>query len=112
MFDGLRAVAPWGQRSFFGGYFESLNLSIIFLDVAFIFGFWAGVVLLCLGRDWLVGWMTLWTLPGLAINGLSVYAFQRRQEGAVIALVFQTLQSLCSLAGYAQAALQKPLRWK
>lgn len=122
MFDGLRAVAPWGQRSFFGGYFESLNLSIIFLDVAFIFGFWARVVLLCLGRDWLVGWMTLWTLPGLAINGLSVYAFQRRQEGAVIAhsavgllcfaLAFQTLQSLCSLAGYAQAALQKPLRWK
>lgn len=122
MFDGLRAVAPWGQQSFFGGYFESLNLSIIFLDVAFIFGFWVGMVLLCLGHDWLVGWMTLWTLPGLAINGLSVYAFQRRQAGAVIthsvlgllcfALAFQTVQSLCSLAGYAQAALQKPLRWK
>ena len=61
MFDGLRAVAPWGQRSFFGGYFESLNLSIIFLDVAFIFGFWAGVVLLCLGRDWLVGCCLLYT---------------------------------------------------
>lgn len=122
MFDGLRAVAPWRQSTFFGGYFESLNLSIVFLDVTFIFGFWAGVVLLLLGKDWLVGWMTLCTLPGLAINGWSVCAFQRRQAGASIRhsvsgllcflLAFQTLQSLCALAGYAQAALRKPLRWK
>lgn len=28
MFDGLRAVRPWQQKSFFAGYFESLNLSI------------------------------------------------------------------------------------
>lgn len=121
MFDGLRAVAPWRQESFYGGYFESLNVSIVFLDIAFIFGFWVGAALLLLGRNWLVGWMTLCTLPGLAVSGLSVYAFQRRQEGAVIrqsavgllcfVLVFQTLQSLCALAGYAQALLQKPLRW-
>lgn len=122
MFDGLHAVPPWKQRSFFGGYFESLNLSIIFLDVAFIFGFWAGVLLLLLGRNWLVGWMTLCTLPALAINGWSVYAFQRRQGNLMItqsvlgmigfALVFQSLQSLCALVGYGQALLQRPIRWK
>ena len=122
MFDGLRAVKPWRQSSFFGGYFESLNVSIVLLDVTFIFGFWVGVALLCMGLNWFVGWMTLWTLPALLAGAASVYAFQRRQEGIVIRqsvlgaacflAFFQTLQSLCSLLGYAQAALQRPLRWK
>lgn len=122
MFDGLRAVMPWRQRSFFSGYFESVNVSIVFLDLAFIFGFWVGVVLLCFGLSWFVGWMTLWMLPALLVNAWSVYVFQRKQEGIVIRhsamgllcflAVFQTLQSLCSLAGYAQAALHRPLSWK
>ena len=122
MFDGLRAVRPWQQKSFFAGYFESLNLSIIVLDVTFIFGFWVGVLLLCMGMDWFVGWMTLWMLPTLLITAVSVYVFQRRQEGVVIRhsamgalcflLLFQTIQSFCSLAGYAQAALKRPLSWK
>ena len=122
MFDGLRAVRPWRQNGFFGGYFESVNVSIVFLDLAFIFGFWAGVVLLCFGRSWFVGWMTLWMLPALLVNAWSVYAFQRGQEGIVIRhsvmgilcffVAFQTLQSLCSLIGYAQAALRRPLSWK
>lgn len=122
MFDGLRAIAPWKQRSFFAGYFEALNLSILLLDAAFIFGFWVGVILLLLGRAWLVGWMTLCMLPGLAISGWSFYAFQRRQDGVVIKqsavgmlcfiLAFQTVQSLCALTGYAQALLQAPIRWK
>lgn len=90
--------------------------------MAFIFGFWVGVALLCVGLNWFVGWMTLLVLPALLANALSVYAFQRRQEGIVIQqsvlgaacflAFFQTLQSLCSLLGYAQAALQRPLRWK
>lgn len=106
----------------FAGYFESLNLSIIVLDVTFIFGFWVGVLLLCMGMDWFVGWMTLWMLPALLIMAVSVYVFQRRQEGAIIRhsamgalcflLLFQTIQSFCSLAGYAQSALKRPLSWK
>lgn len=122
MFDGLRAVRPWQQKSFFAGYFESLNLSIIVLDVTFIFGFWVGVLLLCMGMNWFVGWLTLWMLPALLITAVSVYVFQRRQEGVVIRhsamgalcflLLFQTIQSFCSLAGYAQAALKRPLSWK
>lgn len=122
MFDGLRAVKPWRQASFFGGYFESLNVSIVFLDVTFLFGFWVGVVLLCLGWNWFVGWMTLWMLPGMLINASSVCRFQRRQEGVTIrhsavgmicfAALFQTVQSLCSLLGYAQALAHKPIRWK
>ena len=122
MFDGLRAVAPWGQASFYSGYFESVNISIILLDLAYVFGFLAGIVMLLLGFNWLVGWMTLLTLPAFFICAASVYRFQRRLPGIAIrhslsgfigfVLVFQAIQSISSLRGYLQAALSRRLNWK
>ena len=72
------ALSPWGQTSFYSGYFESVNISIILLDLAYVFGFPAGIVMLLLGFNWLVGWMTLLTLPAFFICAASVYRFQRR----------------------------------
>ena len=63
MLEGLRAVAPWKQHSFFAGYFETLCASTIFLDLAYVFGFMAGVVLLFFGLAWFVGWITLLLIP-------------------------------------------------
>lgn len=76
MFDGLRSVAPWKQASFYGGYFESVNVSIIFLDLAYVFVFLPGIVLFFLGFDWLVGWMTLLTLPAFFIARQALIAFK------------------------------------
>lgn len=122
MFDGLRSVAPWKQASFYGGYFESVNVSIIFLDLAYVFVFLPGIVLFFLGFDWLVGWMTLLTLPAFFICAASVYQFQRRLPGITIrhslsgfigfVLVFQAIQSISSLCGYLQAVLSRRLNWK
>ncbi len=122
MFEGLRAVKPWQQPGVFGGYFEALNLSIVYLDLAYTGGFLVGVVLALMGMPWLVGLMTLLTLPLVGMGMYSVYRFQTRIPtlrvrnsawGLVCFLVvFQPVQSLCSLRGYAQALTRRRLAWK
>lgn len=122
MFEGLHAVRPWRQSSLYAGYFEALNASIVYLDLAYVFGFLGGTLLALTGATWFVGWMTLLTLPGLIAGSASVYAFQRgiravRVRHSALGLacffaLFQPIQSLCSLAGYAQALTRCRTAWK
>ena len=122
MFEGLHAVKPWQQPTLYGGYFEALNLSILYLDLAYVFGFLAGAALALLGMPWLVGCATLLTLPALEVSMASVYIFQRRVAGIHVknsmagllcfAVLFQPVQSLCSLDGCARALLGCRVRWK
>lgn len=122
MIEGLRAVRPWGQPAASSGYFEALNLSIFFLDWAYVFGFLVGVVLALLGMPWFVGWLTLLTLPALLISSASVYRFQSKIPAVRIqnsfcgficfVLFFQAIQSVCSLTGYLAALTKHALAWK
>ena len=122
MFEGLAAVKPWSQPDAFAGYFETLNLSIVWLDLAYIFGFVPGVALALLGMPWLAGWLTLLVLPLMLIGTVSVCRFQRRlpemeaRGGAwgflLFVLVFQVVQSACSLWGYAAALTRRGIDWK
>ena len=122
MFEGLHAVRPWRQPSLYAGYFEALNTSIVYLDLTYVFGFLGGALLALTGATWFVGWMTLLTLPGLIAGSASVYAFQRgiravRVQHSALGLLcflalFQPIQSLCSLAGYAQALTRRRIAWK
>ena len=64
----------------------------------------------------------LLTLPALAVGMASGYIFQRRVAGVHVknsmagllcfAVLFQPVQSLCSLDGYARALLGCRLNWK
>lgn len=122
MFEGLAAVKPWSQPDAFAGYFETLNLSIVWLDLAYIFGFVPGVALALLGMPWLAGWLTLLVLPLMLIGTASVCRFQRRlpemeAKGSawgflLFVLVFQVVQSACSLWGYAAALTRRGIDWK
>lgn len=81
-----------------------------------------GVVLALLGMPWLAGWITLLVLPLMLIATSSVCRFQRRlpemeAKGSVwgfvvFVLVFQTVQSACSLWGYAAALTRRGIDWK
>lgn len=122
MLEGLRAVKPWQQAAMCSGYFETLNVSILYLDLAYVFGFLAGVILALLGWPLLVGWLTLLVLPLTLIGIFSVYDFQRRIPAVHIRhsllgflcylVLFQPVQSLCSLTGYWQALTGRRLHWK
>lgn len=121
MFEGIAAIRPWQQPSFAGGYFETLNLSIVYLDLAYVFGFLAGVILSVFGITWFVGWQTLLLFPAVMINVISVYMFQRKTAGQFATsklgflcflVLFQPIQSVCSLIGYAKALLKRKIIWK
>lgn len=121
MFEGISAVKPWHQPSFAGGYFEALNLSIVYLDLAYVFGFLIGIGLSLFGLSWFVGWQTLLLFPTLLINVISIYLFQKKivknfatsKIGFVcFLLLFQPIQSVCSLIGYVQALANRKIIWK
>ena len=61
MLEGLGEVPPWRQGSAFSRYFEWVNLSVVWLDLAFLFGFVPGVLLAAMGYWYLVGLLTLFT---------------------------------------------------
>lgn len=62
MLEGLSAVPPWKQGTAFSRYFTFLNLSIIYIDLAFLFGFIPGVIFALAGYYYLAGFLTLFTV--------------------------------------------------
>ena len=58
MLEGLREVPPWRQRGY-ARYFTSVNMSIGYLDLVYLFGFVPGVILALFGYYYLVGLLTV-----------------------------------------------------
>lgn len=120
LFEGLRAVKPWQQPSLYGGYFQALSLSVVYLDLAYVFGFLAGVALA--GLPYFVGWLTLLLLPGVLVTLAGTYRFQKHIPMVSFhnswtgffgfLLLFQPIQSICSLWGYARALAGRAPAWK
>lgn len=120
MLEGLREVPPWRQRGC-TRYFTSVNLSIIYLDLAYLFGFVPGVILALLGYPWLVGLLTVFTAFVGALCFFSVYRYQQRLNipfrdtvgGFVLFLFFfQLVQSTASLHGYLSHLTGRTQSWK
>lgn len=120
MLEGLREVPPWRQRGY-ARYFTSVNLSIIYLDLAYLFGFVPGVILALLGYCYLVGLLTLFTALVGALFFWTVYRYQKRLGipfkntvfGFVLFLLFfQLVQSTASLNGYLCHIMGKKGEWK
>ena len=122
LFEGLRAVKPWQQPSLYGGYFQALSLSVVYLDLAYVFGFLAGVALALAGLPYFVGWLTLLLLPGVLVTLAGTYRFQKHIPMVSFhnswtgffgfLLLFQPIQSICSLWGYARALTGRAPAWK
>lgn len=109
MLEGLSAVPPWRQGSFFACWFESINPLVIVLDLAYLTGFVPGVILALHGVYWFVGALTLLMLAFNLLIYLTMYAYQRSLKipfcdslaGSVCFLLFfQFFQSAAALNGY------------
>ncbi len=121
MLEGFSTVKPWKQGSCFSKYFTFINLLIIYLDVAYLFGFVPGVLLAMLGYYYFVGCLTILALLVSVILYLSVYYFQRKLnipfENSCIGflfflLFFQVIQSSAALHGYVTRILRGKEVWK
>ncbi len=98
-----------------------MNLSIIYLDLAYLFGFVPGVILALFGYCYLVGLLTLFTALVGALFFWTVYRYQKRLGipfkntvfGFVLFLLFfQLVQSTASLNGYLCHIMGKKGEWK
>ncbi len=121
MLEGLCDVPPWRQGNIFSRHFAFVNLSVIYLDLAFMFGFIPGVILAFLGYYYLVGFPTLITLGLCILLYYSVYLYQKNLKipfkNSLLGLIcfllfFQPVQSMAALHGYFIRLLQKKGEWK
>ena len=121
MLEGLSTVRPWQQGSIYSRYFSLVNLSVIWLDLAFLFGFVPGLLLAALGYFYLAGCLTLTTLAVCLVFFLSTYLYQKQLHipfynsvwGFVWFLaVFQMIQSTAAIHGYLLRLLHRKGEWK
>ncbi len=121
MIEGLTSVPPWRQGSSCARYFAFVNLSIIYLDFAFLFGLIPGVVLAAFGYFYFAGFLTLFTVAINLLLFLSMYLYQRKLGipfqnsffGFVCFLLFfQAIQSTAALHGYLIRLLHRKGEWK
>lgn len=121
MLEGLSAAPPWKQGSGFSRYFTWVNLSVIYLDLTFLFGFIPGVILAVLGYPYLAGWLTLFTVAVCVLLFLAMYLYQKKLRipfqnslwgFMCFLLCFQTVQSIAALHGYLIRLLRRKGEWK
>lgn len=98
-----------------------MNLSIIYLDLAYLFGFVPGVILALFGYCYLVGLLTVFTALVGALCFWTVYRYQKRLDipfkntlfGFILFLFFfQLVQSTASLHGYLSHLAGRRQNWK
>ncbi len=121
MLEGFSAVKPWKQGSFYSKYFTMINVLIVYLDIAYLFGFIPGVFLALFGYYYFVGYLTVVALIVSIILYLSVYYFQKKLnipfENSYIGFIsflifFQVIQSSAALHGYVTRLIKGKEVWK
>lgn len=121
MLEGLSSVPPWKQPKVFSRYFTRVNLSVLYLDLAFLFGLIPGVLLALLGYFYLAGPLTLFTIAVCILLFLSMYFYQKKLKFPIqnsfwgfvcFVLFFQAIQSTAALQGYLIWLLHRKREWK
>ena len=109
MMEGLSEVPPWKQSGKYPRHFVLVNLSVIYLDVAFLLGMIPALVLALFGYYYLAGILTLLSLAVSALLFFTMYKYQKNLKipfrdslfGFVCFLLFfQAIQSAAAVHGY------------
>lgn len=121
MLEGFSHVKPWQQDSGYSRFFTYVNLSVIYLDLAFLFCFIPGIAFALSGYYFFIGFLTLLALAVSVIQFLSVYVYQKKLgipfQNSIIGFVcfllfFQLIQSTAALHGYATHLTKGKGDWK
>lgn len=121
MLEGLGTVPPWKQGNIYSVFFTMVNCSVIYLDLAFLFGFLPGLLLAFAGYYYFVGFCTLFTVLLSLFMYSSMYLYQQelgiQHEDSLTGFLcffisFQIIQSAASLQGYISCLLGKKEKWK
>lgn len=121
MLDGLGFVPPWKQGTMYSRYFTSVNILVVYLDLAFLFGFIPAIILALFGCYYFAGLLTFITVALCTILFASMYLYQKRLkipfENSLIGFVFfllffQAIQSTAALHGYLIRQFRRKEEWK
>ncbi len=121
MLEGLFFAPPWKQGTVYSKYFTFTNLSVLYLDFAFLFGFIPGIVLAFCGCFYFAGFLTLINLINFLLIFTSFYIYQKGTgayfENDILGFIFfllffQFIQSTASLHGYIVWLMHKKEQWK
>lgn len=121
MLEGLSLVPPWKQGCAYSKYFTCANLSVIYLDFAFLLGFVPGILLAFCGYFYFAGILTLLNLVNSILIFTSVYIYQKKTGAyfensplgfTFFLLFFQFIQSMASLHGYVIWKMHRKEQWK
>ena len=121
MLEGLRAAAPWEQPKFFSKYFTGVNLCVIYLDLAFLFGFIPGIILALMGYCYIAGILTLLYLAVSLLLYINMYIYRKslkipfeNSPAGFIAFIlfFRIIQSTAAVHGYITGILGRKAEWK
>ena len=122
MLEGFKAVKPWQYPSKYTSFLTSINISIIYLDFAYILGFIPGVIMALFGYYFFVGIYTLLSMIIGVTMQLSIYLFQKNLNfpfknnfiGFIgFLLFFQAISSLASISAYIDVLISKKnFKWK
>lgn len=121
MIEGLSFIPPWKQAGFYSKFFTFINLSVIYLDLAFLFGFIPGILLAFLGYYYFAGLLTLFTIVFCIFIYISIYLYQQQLKipfqnsfcGFLgFLFFFQLIQSTAALHGYCIRIFHRKEQWK
>lgn len=124
MFEGIRAVKPWQQRSSYAKFLTGLDIVLPFIDVSYTIFWIPGLVLALYGKFWIVGPMTLLVLPLTLLTNLILYRHQRwvfktlnlRVRKNILGFIayvlfYQIIMSPISVAGYLKEVFHRKRVW-
>ena len=120
MIEGMTSANPF-KGTIFLKYFTLVNISIIYLDLAYIFGFIPGILLAFNGYNHFVGFLTIIAIIVSLIIYISMYLYQKKLnipfKNSIIGFIafvlfYQIIQSVASLHGYLTRLINGKEVWK
>lgn len=121
MLEGLHLIPPWKQGNTYSRHFAWVNFSVLYLDLAFLFGFIPGIILALFGYYYLAGLLTLITVFICILLYINMYLYQKKLnipfENSILGFVcflffFQIIQSIAALHGYFIRFTHRKGEWK
>ncbi len=121
MLEGFAHVKPWEQETGYSKYFTWVNTSIVYLDLAYLFGFIPGLFFALFGYYYFIGCLTVLALLVSMLLYFSMYRYQQKLnipfQNSIIGFVcfllfFQLIQSTAALHGYFICLFNGKGEWK
>ena len=120
MIEGLKSIQILKLKNNYSKYFIFVNIIVIYMNLAYLFGFIPGVIFAIFGYYYFVSKFTIVALLISTFLFFDIYNYQKRLKidfknsliGFILfILIFQTIQSMAAFHGYLNHLLKLKKKW-